>query len=85
MDNFAGSKSSVFVLACGSGNTALGSLYAELCPLLWPSTIHRGCSTDVVKIVLSSLPLVSLLPADSGQQAELGKSLEFQPCPAGLF
>lgn len=41
-------------------------------------------STDVLKVLLSSLPLVSLLPADSGQQAELGQSLEFQPRPPGL-
>lgn len=84
MDRFAGSKSPVFVLVCGSGSTAPGSLCAELCPLLWPCTIHRGCSTDVLKLLLSSLPLVRLLPAGSGQQAELRKSLEFQPWPAGL-
>lgn len=84
MGSFAVSKSPVFVLVCGSGSTAPGSLYVELCPLLWPFTIHRVYSTDMIKVLLSSLPLVSLHPADSGQQAELRKSVKFQPSPVGL-
>lgn len=48
-------------------------------PLLGPSTIHTGSSTAVVKVLLSSLPLVSLLPADLASRQSSGSPWNSSP------
>lgn len=54
-------------------------------PLCGSSALQRGCSTDVVKVLLSSLSVSVTCLQDSGQQAELGQSLEFQHSQKVLF